>query len=988
MQLMLAVFVVVCGIVRTSATAQDFVLREQLGRTWKNELVTFPLNSGQLASVRKGAELIGSNGEAIPSQLVDVSGQARIAFQTTLTPDATQTYRLGNATAPNSSDLIEEDEADQLRLGNLHIGIALRKTLKAGEAPIGGIRLRSGIWTAGAKRTGGAEVKDYRVELLASGPVFAEAACHVTFTDHGTWSIRFRVLSDEPVVLVNEMFDAPAGGEIEMPMGSGKFQPTQLLYRRGMGDIGKLEAWTITAGHAFTLEPWLRWWMSDRQGNWFAVCNPGDAPPPGKANDLLMVGALRPSQWKDLNWNGKAAQLAPELAATVENGIVMLKFPLGGGERNWMLATPPAEESLVPLKAENRKISPLPHEYLIKYGDFPLDEVKDYVLDWPGDHENYPRLFIQKQDLPEWRRRLKRDPAEVKRWTSQAIDKYNIESPLQAWFASEDSGLGNAIVRRSNEWLGQVVDDDLLDQNSRVTLGVAPHMQAVLLLPTINLTDAALGCESVTPEMRKRMLARIAFLGYAVNREDYWSPARGFSANPNMTTTVALYQTAIASLIPSHPMAKQWAANGLKELRRELYAWSDEDGGWLEAPHYAMVSFDHILGAFLMASNAGFDDSVHDERIRKVIEWLAKISTPPDRRTGGFRHFPPVGNTYWGESSGMFGIVAGLWKDRDPEFAANMQWMCEEHGSPDIGLLGSFGTFSGYKTQLKANGVVPVAPAYGSEWFRNTGVVLRNTFASDRETYLHLIAGSQHDHYDFDSGSIVLWGKGRVLADDFGYIGRHPAQWHSLLTSSAIANDSVMQIESFAPNKAFDYVLGRKGVWQRQIAFVKDADPLGPTAFLIRDSHDAETDATWRLWLTTTGITIHDHGATVVGEDDVDLDIFVFDPARLSLKTESTVQKGIGKRDGKEGPMEIRQTALVATLHGRTAMATLIFPRLKTDPVPTVTWFADGEGVKLDTPSGTDYLFLATLHREDEKKLPPNKGLSTAGHDAAFQCTS
>ncbi|HQX54154.1 MAG TPA: hypothetical protein PLR25_29845, partial [Planctomycetaceae bacterium] len=108
----------------------------------------------------------------------------------------------------------------------------------------------------------------------------------------------------------------------------------------------------------------------------------------------------------------------------------------------------------------------------------------------------------------------------------------------------------------------------------------------------------------------------------------------------------------------------------------------------------------------------------------------------------------------------------------------------------------------------------------------------------------------------------------------------------------------------------------------------------------------------------------------------------------LSLKTESTVQKGIGKRDGKEGPMEIRQTALVATLHGRTAMATLIFPRLKTDPVPTVTWFADGEGVKLDTPSGTDYLFLATLHREDEKKLPPNKGLSTAGHDAAFQCTS
>ena len=127
--------------------------------------------------------------------------------------------------------------------------------------------------------------------------------------------------------------------------------------------------------------------------------------------------------------------------------------------------------------------------------------------------------------------------------------------------------------------------------------------------------------------------------------------------------------------------------------------------------------------------------------------------------------------------------------------------------------------------------------------------MLRNVLGSDRETYLHLIAGSQHDHYDFDSGSIVLWGKGRLLSDDFGYIGRHPAQWHSMLTSSAVADDGIMQVEAFAPSQAFDYVLGRKDAWQRQIAFMKDADPLGPTGFLIRDTHDADTDATWRLWL-------------------------------------------------------------------------------------------------------------------------------------------
>jgi len=342
-----------------------------------------------------------------------------------------------------------------------------------------------------------------------------------------------------------------------------------------------------------------------------------------------------------------------------------------------------------------------------------------------------------------------------------------------------------------------------------------------------------------------------------------------------------------------------------------------------------------------------------------VMQWLAKISTPRDRRTGGYRHYPPIGNTYMGEGTGMFGIVAGLWKDRDPKFAAEMQWMNEQHGSPPVGLFGPFGTFAGYRSLLKSHGVAPKAPSYGSEWFRKTGVVLRHGFATDRETYLHLIAGSQHEHYDLDSGSIVLWGKGRLLADDFGYIGRHAAQWHSMLRSAAVADDSTMTIDAFAPGKALDYVSGKKSAWKRQIAFVKDADPAGPTGFLIRDSHGADDEATWRLWLTAKKVTVHATGATVEGEDDVDLEVFFHDAAKLGLKTEETVQKGMGRRDGKEGPTETRQTALLATRKGKGWIAVLLWPRLKKEAAPKVTWFADGPGVQIETAAGTDYIFVS-----------------------------
>ena len=122
-----------------------------------------------------------------------------------------------------------------------------------------------------------------------------------------------------------------------------------------------------------------------------------------------------------------------------------------------------------------------------------------------------------------------------------------------------------------------------------------------------------------------------------------------------------------------------------------------------------------------MAKRAGFVDHVYDERMRKVAEWLAQISTPPDPHTGGFRHLPPIGNTYFGESSGIFCIVAGLWQNRDPQFAANMQWMCEEQGSADLGLGWSFPSMAGYKEVLKAHAVVPEKPDYGSAWFAKPG---------------------------------------------------------------------------------------------------------------------------------------------------------------------------------------------------------------------------------------------------------------------------
>lgn len=156
--------------------------------------------------------------------------------------------------------------------------------------------------------------------------------------------------------------------------------------------------------------------------------------------------------------------------------------------------------------------------------------------------------------------------------------------------------------------------------------------------------------------------------------------------------------------------------------------------------------------------------------MKKVIEWLAKISTPPDSRAGGRRHLPPIGNTYMHEPTSELGHIAYLWRDRDPEFASHMQWMHRQHGSRlEPGIGGFYPTLAGYRTFLVDPAIPEKPPAWTSELFPEAGVMLRNGFPTDRETQLCLIAGRLHDHYDDDSGSFTLWGKGRLLANDFGY---------------------------------------------------------------------------------------------------------------------------------------------------------------------------------------------------------------------------
>ncbi len=963
---------------RAAVALADFELREPIGRHWSNERVVFPLTPAQAEHASQGHGLNGPDGRPVAYQLVADTNAAAggIAFLVDLPPYAVQAYSFDAArTAMPETGLNVRDTDSAILMVNGLTGIEIRKIRQGDQGPLARIRLPSGAWVGDSRLRSDVAVASYTAELGAQGPVFAEVVCRVVFEDHATWELRIRLDAGEPVMTIEERSTVESDRTVFQLDLKRDFNPTHVFHRRSWQDGFRFVLAPLTTGRVFLLQPWQNWFESQTQGASFSLARiAADGSDDRSHPDVLTVGAGWAGRWIDPEMPAPQRQPAhAPLTLDAQSGL-HLEFQLKHGQRHWMIGGLQAETALAK-SGDGYPTTPLPYQVVIKHGQFPLDRVKDQILAWEQPADRHPGMLLAREDIERFRARLDEEQLacyrqQIPRIVKRKIDRYYLDEPIEAWCASGDERLARHLIEGAEYHMQEALGAFLVQ---KVPYGSAPHM-TTWLGTAMSLADIAIGTGLMPPEQSQRMLARAAFIAYAIDRPDYWCTQRGYAGLPNMTTSVYGYLASAASLVARHPNARDWAWRALGELRRQVRSWSDENGGWLEAPHYAVVSYDAILGALAMAANAGLGDWLYTEpRVRAVANWLGKISTPPDSRINGIRHLPHVGHTYLFEPTSTFGTMAYLFRDKDPEFASQMQWMWQAQGAfGRPGIASAYATMAGYRTVMLDPAIPAAPPEWSSEWFPETGVMLRSGFPDPRETQLYLIAGSHRSHYDDDSGAFTLWGKGRIVADMFGYCGASPAHDHSLVESPARAG--VMQIETFETDDAFDYVSGLAGGWRRQILFLKDADPLGPNYFVIGDSFDRTVSPTWRLWLTAEDVrldrrTLREEGfqpetaqtrhARAIGREDVDTDIFFAQSSTPALSTHTlTKTAGSGLYPNlSQRAMSSTQIGLVA--RESEALLTVLYPRLKTEAQPEFSILADGRGVKVIHAAGEDYIFMS-----------------------------
>ncbi|MHB9025793.1 MAG: hypothetical protein ACYC7E_16770 [Armatimonadota bacterium] len=793
------------------AAETQIVLRDYINQPWTNELLTYPFSAPQGACDARSVTLTGPRG-AVPVQLSEIEcwpgtrwvKTAKLSFIADLAPLAADPYtvRIGaKPAAPGpATDLTVTPGNGQVDITTNGFGARLllgeqtypqAVTSDKVPGPVVGLRLVDGTWFGGSRMYGPGKLKAYSATLTDRGPVFARVAVRYTYENGNTLDLTLQVAAGDNTVRMETQVakDQPHDGFMlsvsrGLPPLIFQVQDERRLDRecfpapkpqspRIWAEI-PLKEYAEPKGITFwspiritkaqgelvtTLSPWEDWFGTFTQarmrlklegtarelqirsldaGAWVepreieAIFAPDEPPDPQKG---LWVG-----------WSQKCVPVIRE-----PSGEIVLRVNAAQGARKWTMSECLSVQGMAALYDhygyKPEKDFPTEARPTVSYR---LNEVKDYVLEWPGDAGKHPRLFVNRAELEARWKRNDADPALlrtlVQNGTIYATNKVpylpDATFALGAYLLSG----GSPEVAQKTQLLAQVHQALIYDlDGSQFSTAAFPSI----------LYDGLIDMPLVSEKERPVLQAKMAYFAYRLADPAVWSAERGYgSGNANMTVTWEIPRGIAACAIPEHPMAKTWYRKAERIMEQFLNNMVGPAGEWPEAmSHHGRTSIDMILAFAVASTNSGLHDYVNDPRMKRLIMYWAKMLLPRDPRPRGhkayaapnLRIFPAMGRDCSSVPGGTTGVMARVTRQSDPAYSSALQWAwLEEGGVARAQHLGGF-------SYVACDKLLPASvPAWTSEVLPRAGAVLRHGLGTPDEHQVMLYSGD-HDHAFFSS---------------------------------------------------------------------------------------------------------------------------------------------------------------------------------------------------------------------------------------------
>lgn len=1032
--------VVIAGTSRPAAAGEHrIVLKEHVNRQWTSELLSYPLEAPEGACHVDSMSLHGPNGPQ-PVQLSDVEywpttrtiKSATLWLVADLAPLAKNEYAVRYQAMPSKGqgipgDLVVKATADQVEMSTSRCGARLRlggETFDPPRAasdvpgPVTAMRLADGTWFGGSRLFGGTKLNGWSAELVASGPVFGQVEFTYLYEDGNTLELTARLYAGAAGLYceTDVADDRPEDG-VDIVLSEGIPPLTLIIQREAYGDRPQMEnakwgTWVEIPLAQYgeelvtNVSPWADWWNTWTQTSVRLRVGAGECELHLASHDPgAWVQPEAPGTMRD--WGAWQHKLVP--VKREADGEVFMHVNNAAGVRKWSI------EDREPAFAEERRMSLAQ----VKAEWPPLNEVKDWVLDWPSDGRVHPHLFVSPEDVQAaWQRMganedIIRQADYLSREEIRPVPSYKDAQAIEVYLGTKgdpEASKKVRLVERMRQHMGALGDFDKM----RSTQTVAA------------LYDLMMGSDLITDADKDLYRSQMAFLGYILARPSTWNIERGYrSYNPNMSLSYLLARGIVGCAIPDHPMAKQWVAPGLSRAK----IWLNEvgpEGEWYESAHYSQVSAFAMTSFAVALKRAGFANLFLNENLKKWPMWLAQIYTPRDPMEGrkNRRASPPIGRATAGVPWGLFGLMAKATVDTDPDYSKQMQWAWagSDHTTNTANHLG------GFESVYMDPSLPKAVPDWTSNLFPQVGPLFRNGVGDEHENYLTVHANTGAGIRPSEFGCLALWfARGVPIAGSFpgGYKERHQLMMSRVIPSlcwtkgepwdeSRFGCNTEVKMGTFSALPRQDYFSasytlkgwkgGRYGIpegpvswppaagpagfpieWCRRMLYVQDDAPSGLNYLVLRDSVSGGKPTMWQMWTVSerlgtpeqardletfladkpgkqavTPRAITGDRFTAVGRFNVDIDYYIASPRNTERWTMRMGQRYVDYSVAGHDYRDLLQLRL----DGDGDYLVVMFPRFREETSPQFATLGDGKVIKITGDFGTDYCFLPNMEME------------------------
>jgi hypothetical protein len=535
---------------------------------WPRTLLEYPVH---LAGVdTRNLTLEDSEGHAVPFQLS--SGNGKLSFFSDLPSGGIRVFTLKSGTPATVTPLVRESvEPGSIVLdsGKLQVRIPASQSNPV-DAPGPVMQLARGAKWIGKSRFL-AKVSRIETRRIESGPLFITYRITYDLSPKGRYSATIRVLGDTEFVELYEEMEGVNDARIET-WWTG-FQPTDRQapnhpYNPGheMVDphepidgaqmnthIAVLPGISPEGEMPFRLglyQPWPAFSVGTFANFWNET-----------TGDALGVFIDKVGRWNDHDypiWNSSDRL---QVHFYWRKGEFFWKWPLSDGTRSTCLSfydhalDRAAVDDMRRMHAGvigkdgfRYRSSQQPTSHMLflqnRHGVMDLNEVKDWVLEYPDTAKHPPTVFHEGGA---------RTPTELE----QRIMTSDLMTEVVASGTRQNGGFGPVPSRRVGDWW--------VDGFNRL------HDQ-------------------LNERQRRRLTAALLLMAYTHAGEDYMPMRPMLSGHPNFLSDVKSVPALMSFLFPEHPMAHPWADEFRKYMelnthyhtRPEVKAWESKGGRWTE----------------------------------------------------------------------------------------------------------------------------------------------------------------------------------------------------------------------------------------------------------------------------------------------------------------------------------------------------------------------------------------------------------------------